>query len=46
MNPFLEDFYYLQGFNKSGVAPQSNKRLQPPPGYKSLFASQRLDQTQ
>lgn len=28
VNPFLEDFYYLQGFSKSGNAPQSNKKPQ------------------
>jgi len=27
VNPFLEDFYYLQGFSKSGVAPQQGKKL-------------------
>ena len=40
VNPFLEDFYYLQGFQRNGVAPQSTKKPQIS-GYRSLFASHR-----
>ena len=43
VNPFMEDFHYLQGYSKSGVAPQANKKTQPPSGYKHLFSQARLD---
>ena len=38
VNPFLEDFSYLQGYSKSGNAPQSNKKPQVLQGYKPLFS--------
>ena len=38
VNPFLEDFYYLEGYSRTGVAPSANKKLQAPPGYKPLYA--------
>lgn len=39
----MEDFYYLQGFNKNGVAPTSNKKVADPPGYKPLYSSTKND---
>lgn len=41
VNPFLEDFYYLQGYSKSGVA--QNKKLQVPQGYRPLYSLQKAD---
>lgn len=43
MNPFLEDFYYLQGYSKAGIAPQIGKRLQAPNGYRHLYAQSKVD---
>ena len=43
VNPFLEDFYYLQGHSKNGVAPQSNKKTQVPHGYKLSSQGAKID---